>query len=116
MAYGTNDWSHCDYETIKANCDGFLYELHQKYPNVPTFVLSPIWRADIETPKKAGTYADVEEIIENSCKLYENMTFVHGQDLVPADISLFGDKRLHPNDEGFVCYTESLYNSIKAYI
>ena len=108
VAYGTNDWGGHDADTLKANCEGFLCELHQKYPSVPTLVLSPIWRVDIEIPKKAGTFADVEEIIKNACKLYENMTFVHGQDLVPADISLFGDKWVHPNDEGFLYYSENL--------
>ena len=108
VAYGTNDWSHCEAETIKANCEGFLKELHQKYPGVPTFVLSPIWRADIDTPKKAGTYADVEKIIEDACKKYKNMTLVHGLELVPPDSRLFGDIRLHPNDHGFMCYAECL--------
>ena len=108
VAYGTNDWSHCEAETIKANCDGFLKELHQKYPGVPMFVLSPIWRADIDTPKKAGTYADVEKIIEDASKKYKNMTLVHGLELVPPDSRLFGDIRLHPNDHGFMCYAEGL--------
>lgn len=113
VAYGTNDWGGHDADTLKANCEGFLRELHGKYPDVPTFVLSPIWRADIETPKKAGTFENVEEIIKNACELYENMTFVHGLGLVPADISLFGDKWVHPNDEGFRHYADNLAKIIK---
>lgn len=108
VAYGTNDWGGRDAETLKRNCEGFLKELHQKYPHIPTLVLTPIWRADIDTPKKAGTYADVEKIIEDACKKYKNMTLVHGLELVPPDSSLFGDKRVHPNDHGFMYYAEGL--------
>ena len=113
VAYGTNDWGGCDAETLKRNCEGFLSVLAEKYPHIPTLVLTPIWRADIDTPKKAGTYADVEKIIEDACKKYKNMTLVHGLELVPPDSSLFGDKRVHPNDHGFMYYAEGLKKYFK---
>ena len=112
-AYGTNDWSHLDYETIKINCEGFLKELHGKYPDVPTFILTPIWRADMNAEKPSGTFAEIAALIENACKPYKNMTVVHGLTLVPEDTSLFGDARLHPNDEGFKHYAENLAKIIK---
>ena len=38
---------------------------------------------------------------------------VYGYNLVPENEMLFGDLRLHPNDEGFLHYKENLLLKIK---
>ena len=40
--------------------------------------------------------------------MYKNMTLVHGLELVPPDSNLFGDKRVHLDDHGFMYYADGL--------
>ncbi len=108
VAYGTNDWFAYDADVLTENCRGFMKALAEKYPEVPTIVITPIWRADMDRVYKAGTFSDVAKIIENECKPYKNMTVVSGLSLVPGKTELFGDTKLHPNDDGFKFYAENL--------
>ena len=108
VAYGTNDWSSCSSAVLEENCRGFMKALSEKYPDVPTIVITPIWRADMDSIYKAGTFSDVVKIIENECKPYKNVIIVSGISLVPGKTELFGDTYLHPNDEGFKAYAENL--------
>lgn len=108
VAYGTNDWNSCSADVLYENCRGFMRALSEKYPNVPTLVITPIWRADMDRINKAGAFSDVAKIIENECKPYPNITVVSGISLVPSKVELFGDSYLHPNDEGFKAYAENL--------
>ena len=48
------------------------------------------------------------EIIGACAARHRDMRVIDGTDLVTHDESLFGDGRLHPNDEGFAEYFENL--------
>ena len=116
VAYGTNDWRGSDEETFKIKCREFYKNISNNYPNSIIFAISPIWRKDNTDKSLFGPFENVEKYIKEIVSEYKNIVFVPGFDFVPKDITYFADLRLHPNDEGFVYYTESLYNGIKAYI
>jgi len=47
---------------------------------------------------------------------FKNIVCINGFDLVPHDDRFFADGRLHPNDKGFACYFEGLWESLKQYV
>ena len=120
VAYGTNDWSKRDKDKFDTNSKEFLKRLSENYSNSKIFVVSPIWRKDNETPNKTGTEFDdihyVERYLRSVCEPLENVYFIRGWEFIPEDENLYGDLRLHPNDDGFKYYAESLLKEIKKYL
>jgi len=115
VAYGTNDWSGCTAEEFIRNCTAFYNTLSKNYPDTPIYAVTPIWRADCEQPRKAGTFFKADEWITAITAPLPNVRLIHGFELVPHDRKLFADLRLHPTDEGFRYYAENLYRAIRAY-
>ena len=101
VAYGTNDWSHTQTAAeLVENMTRYLAKLAERFCDTPIFVLSPVWRADIDEPRVHGrALAWVGSVLCDECARL-GLTFVDGTDLVPADTSLYADGRLHPNAEG----------------
>ena len=101
VAYGTNDWSHTQTAAeLVENMTRYLAKLAERFCDTPIFVLSPVWRADIDEPRAHGrALAWVGSVLCDECARL-GLTFVDGTDLVPADTSLYADGRLHPNAEG----------------
>ena len=109
VAYGTNDWSHFGYDVVKENCENFFQNLRKTYPNAPIVVITPIWRADHGlTDKPFGLFPLIGETIRNTVAQIENAYVIEGWDLVPHDINIYADLRLHPNDEGFAHYAKNV--------
>lgn len=113
VAYGTNNWDRRTREEFLCNYKKFFFNLHNNYPTTPIWVITPIWRKDMNEDRPFGKFEDVEKFIESQVLLYENMTLVRGFGLVPQNENLFGDLRLHPNDKGFDFYFENLAKQIK---
>lgn len=113
VAYGSNDWFHKPYEEAKANCEGFLGTVSENFKSKKIYVISPIWRSDMNEERPFGNFIDMGKMIEKICGKYDNLVFIDGFDFVPHDTSLFGDGSLHPNSNGFSYYAESLFNAIK---
>ena len=113
IAYGTNDWTSHTYERISSDAGAFIANVVANYPTKPVFVISPIWRWDIETEKPSGRFGAVAEILSEICEKHENVTFVSGTNLVPHDGAYFGDLRLHPSDKGFEEYFNNLISAIR---
>ena len=101
VAYGTNDWSHtASGAELVENMSRYLAKLADRFRDTPIFVLSPVWRADVDEPRACGrTLVWVASILCDECARL-GLTFVDGTDLVPADPSLYADGRLHPGLEG----------------
>jgi len=116
VAYGTNDWSGKDRETFLKDCRAFYSAVSEAYPDAKIFAITPIWRKDKEEERPFGAFAEVEGAIRESVSGLFNVTVIPGESLVPEETSLYGDLRLHPNDEGFRHYFESLYTKIKEQI
>lgn len=113
VAYGTNDWSARTREALIQKCTEFYANLAANYPNTPIFTITPVWRKDETMEKPAGLFTDVEPIIREATKAYRNITVIPGYDLIPHEENLYGDLRLHPNDEGFQYYAENLAAALK---
>ena len=58
----------------------------------------------------------VHKTLEKLCEKHENLIYIDGWELVAHDENLYGDLRLHPNDDGFKMYFENLYEKIKNHI
>lgn len=113
VAYGTNDWNRNGAEETEQNCKGFLENLAKNYPTSKIFVITPIWRKDLNEPRKFGKFEEVSKMIEKNAKPYKNITVINGFDFVEQDESFFADLRLHPNDKGFESYFKALSKKIK---
>ena len=117
VAYGTNDWCVFDYDTAKANCEKFFEIVENKFKGSKFFVVGPIWRADFADEMKFGKpFCEMEKMIFEIAGKYENTYCIPGFDLVDHDTALYGDYKVHPNDNGFKQYAERLLEQIKKYI
>ncbi|MBQ9986458.1 MAG: SGNH/GDSL hydrolase family protein [Oscillospiraceae bacterium] len=118
VAYGTNDWSRSrisgfeNFEGFLENCNSFFDNLRKNYPDAKIFAITPIWREDKDTLEADWKFDDSKDIISRIVKAY-NVEVIDGGELLPHDTDLFGDLRLHPNDDGFKLYFENLYRAIK---
>lgn len=112
VSYGTNDWNRCTQEEFYKNCSAFFSNLTANYPNVKTFVITPIWRKEITEYRKFGDFKEVDRIIKSVTGKYENITVISGFDFVKHSEEFYADLRLHPNDEGFKQYFKSLKSKI----
>ena len=108
VAYGTNDWARCTESDFIDNCYGFFKNLNTSYPNTRVFVFTPIWRKNHSESKQFGSFDNVEKHIRNIVKEYDNMVVIQGINFVEHKESLFADLCLHPNDEGFKQYFNSV--------
>lgn len=113
VAYGTNDWNRNGIEETDKNCKDFLENLSKNYPTSKIFVITPIWRKDLNEYRKFGKFYEVAKMIEKNAKPHKNITVINGFDFVKPDESLYADLRLHPNDEGFESYFKALAGKIK---
>lgn len=112
VAYGTNDFSLSHEDDFKARCRAFYTALSKNYPQSKIFAITPIWRSDYQGERAFGAFENVEKHIRSVAADLENVIVISGFDLVPHDSKYYADSRLHPNDEGFACYAENLYNEI----
>lgn len=110
VAYGTNDWRMCDYDTFVSNCKEFISKLLKLYTNSRIYVITPLWRKDggEEVPMGIAN-SELDGIIRKICSEYTNVTVINGGELTPHDESFFWDNNLHPNDLGFSLYACNLY-------
>lgn len=113
VAYGTNDWFKCDEREFVENCGKFFENLCKKYRNCPVFAVTPIWRGDRDTPRPMGPHARAGELIGELAGGHRNVTVIDGADFVPAEPPLFADGFLHPNDRGFACFADRLFQELK---
>ena len=117
VAYGTNDWSKsASLEQFQANSKGFYENLARRYPSVPIFAISPIWRAAYKMEKPCGDFRNVHNFFVQIAENIPNMIVIDGWEFVPQNPDLFADKTLHPNDAGFDFYAKGLYEEMKKYL
>ena len=116
VAYGTNDWRCSLKETFFQDCESFFQVLHDRYPDVMTFVVTPIWRADLDAHSYFDSFHDIEDHMRKVTSDMKNVHVIRGFDFVPHGTEYFGDSRLHPNEAGFDHYFRNLYTEIQKYI
>ena len=117
VAYGTNDWSGKPWADFNDRMTAFFDILARKYPNVKTFVVTPVWRPNYQNSKPGySSFFDVEKSIRQSIADKENMILIPGFDMIPHDEKYYADQVLHPNDTGFEHYFENLKKQIQKYL
>lgn len=114
VAYGTNDWDVKPREVLVENSRLFYENLQKNYPGVPTFVLTPTWRATRNKETLFGSFDDVEVIIRENAADFPQIQVVRGYDLIPHDSKYFVEASLHPTSEGFAHYAKNLCAQIGA--
>jgi len=115
-AFGTNDYSKDTEEFFSHHMPAYLHNLAAQFPNIPVFILLPLWRGmeDAAPEKPLGTLQEVRHRIAREAAKYENMTVIDCQHFLPHDAEFYGDTaRLHPNARGFACYADALYRALK---
>lgn len=117
VAYGTNDWFlNVSRPDFCNETDGFFSALINNYPKAKIFAIAPIWRTDFQDEHPIGKFSDVRDILLKLSEKYPRINVIDGFDFVPHDCELFSDRSLHPNDEGFSYYANSLEERIKKYL
>lgn len=112
VAYGTNDWSHKSLDEFTADSKAFYETLAARYPKTPVFAVTPVWRADIDEPKRMGPFSVSAETLRNVTAPLANVSVVDGLTLIDHDPAFFGDQWVHPNAAGFDQYASRLAAAI----
>ncbi|MDF2921406.1 MAG: lysophospholipase L1-like esterase [Paenibacillaceae bacterium] len=117
VAYGTNDWRNLPtLQQFKDNCYRFLSRLKEIYPQARIAVITPLWRADHNTiASGVGEFSAVHSTIDAICRAIGGFYVIDGRMLVPHEQNYFGDRRLHPNEEGFQCMSDSLIRALQGW-
>ncbi len=113
VAFGTNDWNSLTRQQFEENCRQYAQVITQKFPAIPVYVVTPLWRKDHTEERLFGEFQDAAQLIQDIFNGYPNITVVPGWDLIPHEPTLFGDLRLHPNDDGFRYYAQNLEPFLK---
>ena len=116
VAYGTNDWCRRTRESTSERARAFLHKLSSRYPGIPVFAISPIWRGDwndYESRPFQAPATMVDALIREAAEGLPNVTVLRGWPFVPHLPEFFSDRRLHPNDLGFGSYARNLYLAIR---
>ena len=113
VAYGTNDWSHCQRAEMIGHAREFFALLAKKYPGIPVYVLEPIWRRDHDRVTAVGTFAEAAEIVREAASVHPASTVLSGLGLVPHLDCCFSPDGVHPNDFGFQFMAKNLLRSIE---
>lgn len=109
IAYGTNDWGATDRELATRRATDFLERFCQVWPGLPTYVISPIWRADYLTRRDDDfRHEEIREILQRGAEKNPQIKVIDGYELFPRIEALMFDERLHPNELGFTIYAKRL--------
>jgi len=110
IAYGTNDWTKKEIDEIEINIEMFLKKIKRMYEFSTVYCMSPLWRADLDDGVDKMT--KISEKIRTEC-LKNNLIFIDGFKMMEHDKNLLRDKKIHPNDDGFLQISNNLLNIIK---
>lgn len=112
VAYGTNDWGRdMDLDQFANKVTAYMTRLVTMFPNAAIYVITPLWRKDIDERKRMGTFDEMVNTIEQACSPWPAIQVIHGTDLVPHNEFLFPDG-VHPSDEGFRLLGRNLVKKI----
>lgn len=108
VGYGVNDWYTLTYDDAESRCRRFWKAICENYPNAKKICVSPIWYRDYKEERPFGPLRDMEKLQRRVTSEYSDVIFVDGWELVPGSDDFFTDG-VHPNNEGF----DLFYNSLK---
>jgi len=115
VAYGTNDWDLVpELPTLRDNARRYFERLAGLFPGVPAYVLTPIWRGDMDKPKACGGFDEVVRVIAEEAGRCPDNRIIDGLTIPIHDRKYFQDNWLHPNEEGFRVMADRLFEAIRA--
>ena len=110
-AYGTNDWGH--YKTLEdldTNVGLYLDKLVARYPEKKIFAVTPVWRANAQTPRAMGSHEDCCRVLKEQYAKH-GCIVADGSRMIPGLPEFFMDG-LHPNEWGHSMLAENLIMGI----
>lgn len=115
IAYGTNDFGrYRTYDEFREHVKAHLTLIANEYKGKKIFVISPIWRSDLQE-RPMGTFDGARQIVIDEAEAL-GLIHIDGLKLVPPVKEFFADAHLHPNDEGFSHYAENLVKEMQKYL
>ena len=125
ISFGTNDFTHHkSLDALRSKADEFMAAVKELHKDSAKhfFVISPIWRADLEkwvgndeNGRKMSYLSEAREAIIECAKKH-GMIHINGLELVPPSPEYFRDEYLHPNDLGFCLYAQGVIKEMNKYI
>ena len=113
-AYGTNDWhSGSAMPVISDAVTACFNRLESVFPGVPTYVITPIWRDDHDTPQPCGSFEDMVRLIRTAAGSHRQVRLIDGLFVSPHNPTCYSDGWLHPNIAGFSYMAPRLYREIQ---
>jgi len=109
VAYGTNDWSGQERESMVKNANEFFARLRVTYPRAKIFAITPIWRADDDRVTKVGSFEEGRQIVRDAALAQKGVVVIEGDGMIPHLCEVCSDAYLHPNDYGFKFYANALH-------
>ena len=110
VAYGTND-DRTDPQAYKNRVEKYLHQLVAIWPDVPVFVIMPLWRMDLSGKEE---FEWIYPVIAGVCQQIPSVTVIDARVAMPHLPELYSDGYLHPNDEGMTYYASYVIQAIKA--
>lgn len=115
VAYGTNDFNrYKTYDEFRGHVKAHLDLIANEYADKKIFVLSPIWRKDLQE-RPMGSFEGARQIVIDEANAL-GLIHIDGLKLVPPMAEFFADAHLHPDDQGFALYAENLIKEMLKYL
>lgn len=113
VSFGPNDWgANAIYNNEKPR--QLMEKVVATFPNSQIFLLLPIWVSDEGTSLRGGySVEDIRREIERVAAQAPEITVIDSRNFVPHIMEYFSDRRMHPNDMGYLHYAYHIYNAIK---
>lgn len=99
----------CQLSRISRDIKTSLYEVEEAFPDVPTWVLTPLWHLEQDHPSHPGScFSEVPDLIRTTAKGHDYMRVVEGRRLLQASPVMMADGYEHPNADGCATIAERL--------
>ena len=116
VALGANDWDRCGIDEFKQNMTAYLDKLLAIFGCRNIYGILPVWRSDCDQIKSGVNYEGFRKLITEVYRRYPSIKIIDGYKMVPHMSDYYGDpsdKKIHPNDEGFLYYSLGLFKAIQ---
>ena len=109
VAYGTND-NRSDRDAYRIRVRTYLERLCAIWPDIPIFLITPLWRLDI-----SGTepFDWIYPVIEEECARHPQISVIDGRTAMPRLPEFYSDAYLHPNNLGMTFYAQSIVRTME---
>ena len=115
VAYGSNDWSKLQQAVSEKNATEFFSRVRAMFPSAQIFAITPIWRGDCHRITGLGSFNEATAMFTQLAQAH-GITVLDGRPFVPHVSDFFADVYLHPNDMGFKCYANALYEAMMPHL